>query len=78
MELVVIQLLKQRKTNAKDDTLQIGTMEEIIVIRTFRGPRTINWFATRKAELLKTFLALRADDAAQIFDIYLKRGLGER
>lgn len=53
-------------------------MEEIIVIRTFRGPRTINWFATRKAELLETFLALRADDAAQIFDIYLKRGLGER
>ena len=73
----MIQLLKQRKTNAKDDALQIGTMEEIIVIRTFRGPRTINWFATRKAELLETFLALRADDAAQIFDIYLKRGLGE-
>ena len=74
----MIQLLKQSKTNAKDDALQIGTMEEIIVIRTFRGPRTINWFATRKAELLETFLALRADDAAQIFDIYLKRGLGER
>ena len=77
MKLVVIQLLKQRKTNAKDDALQIGTMEEIIVIRTFRCPRTINWFATRKAELLGTFLALLADDAPQVIDIYLESGLAE-
>ncbi len=78
LKLVMVQLLNHRKTNAEDNALQIGAMEEITVIlgfRWFQKFRTIDWFAACKAEHFGTFLARFADNPSQVLDIHVERGL---